>query len=64
VQHAYLSVDQYGTEAAAVTVAIMVGSAGPPEKKITLTIDHPFLFAIVDKPSQTILFLGKVVNPA
>jgi len=30
---------------------------------VILTIDHPFLFAIVDKPTGVILFVGKVTNP-
>jgi serine protease inhibitor len=63
LQNAFISVDQYGTEAAAVTMVEMEGAAFPPKEQVTRTIDQPFLFAIVDKPSDVILFLGKVVNP-
>ena len=40
----------------------LVGAA-PPEERIALTIDRPFLFAIVDKWSGAILFLGRVMCP-
>lgn len=62
IQNTSLAVDQYGTEAAAATMGGMF-AGHPPEEEVTLTIDHPFLFAIVDKPSEVILFVGKVTNP-
>ncbi len=62
VQNTFISVDQHGTEAAAATMPVMLG-ATRPRKKVTRIIDRPFLFAIVDKPSDVILFLGKIVNP-
>jgi len=63
LQDTFISVDQHGTEATAVTMALMETGAFPREKLIARTIDQPFLFVIVDKPSDVILFLGKVVNP-
>jgi len=57
---AWISVDEAGTEAAAATTVIMpVGGAGEP---VTLTVDRPFLFAIRDIPTNTILFLGRIVE--
>jgi serine protease inhibitor len=29
----------------------------------TLTLDRPFIFAIVERETGAILFLGRVVNP-
>jgi serpin B len=56
---AYILVNEEGTTAAAVTVLGVTASAMPME----LRIDKPFLFAIIDKPTGTILFLGRVLNP-
>lgn len=63
LQSTYIVVDQHGTEAAAGTLAEMLGAGAPPEEEVTLTIDHPFMFAIVDKPTGVVLFAGKAVNP-
>ena len=54
----YIEVDEEGTRAAAVTV-------GPMEMGISLplVIDHPFLFTIREHESNTILFMGKIMEP-
>lgn len=58
----FVQVDEAGTEAAAVTlVEVSVTSAGPPAE---IRIDRPFLFAIRERLSGTILFIGVVRNPA
>ena len=61
----YVDVDEEGTEAAAVT-SISIGiTMSPDQLKIkVMRIDHPFIFAIREHQSGTILFIGKVVNPA
>lgn len=57
----YLEVDEKGTEAAAVTSARMkVTAAYPREKPVVMRIDRPFLFAIRDCKTKTLLFLGKI----
>jgi serine protease inhibitor len=63
VHQANISVDEKGTEAAAVTVVGMDVSGPPP---ITCTVDakRPFLFAIRDHSTGAILFLGRVVDPS
>jgi serpin B len=62
---AFISLDENGTEAAAATVIIMEAGAAPPEEEpIELRIDRPFLFAIRDVQTGTILFLGRVTNPS
>ncbi|MCJ7811730.1 serpin family protein [bacterium] len=59
----YVQVDEEGTEAAAVTaVEISLTSIGEPAGFI-MRIDRPFLFVIREHHSQTVLFMGKVVNP-
>lgn len=57
---AFVSVDEEGTEAAAATAVTMVESA-PPES-FDLTIDRPFLFCIRDRPTDAVLFLGRVAD--
>jgi serpin B len=63
VHQANISVDEEGTEAAAATAVAMAGS-GPPETPIVMTFDRPFLFALRDRASGAVLFLGQVVDPA
>lgn len=61
VHEAFVAVDERGTEAAAATaVAIGVDSAFPPA---ALTIDRPFIFAILDRPTGATLFVGRVMDP-
>lgn len=60
-QKTYVRVDEEGTEAAAVTVVVMgITSAGPDP---ALVVDRPYLFAIRERLSGTVLFLGTVRNP-
>lgn len=58
----YIKVDERGTEAAAVTgITIGTTSVGPDQN--TFKADHPFVFAIREKDTKSILFIGKVMNP-
>ncbi|MGE0087640.1 MAG: serpin family protein [Desulfococcaceae bacterium] len=61
---AFISVDEAGTEAAAATaVAVLAGSAAPPTP-MELKINRPFIFFIMDRINGTILFMGRMINPA
>jgi serpin B len=62
VKHkSYIKVDERGTEAAAVTgITVEVTSVGPDN---SFRVDHPFVFAIREKDTNAILFVGKVMNP-
>jgi len=61
VHKAFVEVDEKGTEAAAAT-GIVVGTTSVqiPKPPKEFKADHPFLFAIRHKPTNTILFFGKV----
>lgn len=59
VQKTYVKVDEKGTEAAAAT---SVG-IGPTSLPPSLTFDRPFVFAIRERFSGTILFLGVIGDP-
>lgn len=59
VEHeAFVEVDEQGTRAAAATGGEMAGSHGP-----TITVDRPFLYLIRDRGADTILFIGRVIDP-
>ena len=60
---AFLSVNEEGTEAAAATAALMrtIGAISSPS---VFRADHPFLFLIRENSTGSILFLGRVMNPA
>jgi serine protease inhibitor len=58
-QKAFVDVNEAGTEAAAVTV-VGIGVTSAP---MPVRIDRPFVFAIRERLSGTVLFLGKIVKP-
>jgi len=60
IHQAKVDVNEEGTEAAAATAVTML--KGPPPARFVA--DHPFLFLIRDTQTGTILFIGRVVNPA
>jgi serpin B len=62
VHKAFVSVDEAGTEAAAATAVIMKLTAAPAEP-VEMKVDRPFIFLIRDIQTDTILFLGRVVDP-
>jgi serpin B len=59
---AFVSVDEEGTEAAAATAVIMVEMAAVADAT-EMTIDRPFIFMIREKGTNSLLFLGRVMNP-
>jgi serpin B len=59
VHKAFVAVDEEGTEAAA--GAVIIGTTSMPE---SLVIDSPFIFLIRDIQTGSILFMGRVLNPA
>lgn len=63
VHRANISVDEYGTEAAAATGLAFVTSA-PGGKPKSVRADHPFAFVIVETATNTPLFMGSVGDPS
>lgn len=63
-QFSYIKVDEEGTEAAAVTEAVIkVDSAGPDvSTPIEFNMNRPFAYIIRDTQTGTILFMGKVMT--
>lgn len=58
IHAARIEVNEKGTEAAAATVVAESGGAAPPSEGITLVLDRPFLYGIVDLQTGVSLFLG------
>ncbi len=62
-QNSYLGIDEKGTEAAAVTtILIEKTSVGTPVTP-KFICDRPFVLVISERTSNTILFMGKIMNP-
>lgn len=59
-QKAWIEVNEEGTEAAAATIVGVAVCACPPP---VFRADRPFLFAIRERFSGTILFMGQVLDP-
>lgn len=62
-QDTYLGIDEKGTEAAAVTTIGMLASSAGPTQTRQIVCDHPFGIVISEKTSNTILFMGRIMNP-
>jgi serpin B len=60
IHKAVVAVDEEGTEAAAAG-AVIIDTVSMPQQ---FYIDSPFIFLIRDLESGTILFMGRVLNPA
>ena len=62
IHKAFVDVNEEGTEAAAATAVAMKFLSAPAPPPV-FRVDHPFLFLIRHNSSESILFLGRVVNP-
>jgi serpin B len=64
MQEAQLSVDESGSEATAATIVrgLVTGLSEDPIP--VFRADHPFFLVIRDRPSGTLLFLGRLMDPA
>jgi serpin B len=59
---ARVDVNETGVEAAAATAVVVKRKASPAEVTV-VRFDRPFVFALRDNRTGSILFLGQVVNP-
>jgi len=61
----FIDLDEAGTEAAAATAVVMMRLTALPveEDPLTVRFDRPFIYAIYDHPTDTILFLGRLLDP-
>jgi serpin B len=63
IHEAFVNVTEKGTEAAAATAAVAEDSLADPTSPPAFRADHPFVFLIRHRHSDSILFLGRVVRP-
>jgi serpin B len=64
IHKAFVDVNEEGTEAAAATAVVMKKMCEEPYHEPTFfRADHPFLFFIRDNTTNSILFMGRIVNP-
>jgi serpin B len=65
IHKAYVDVNEEGTEAAAATAVTMRAMAmRAPNLAPVFRADHPFVFLIRDHASNSILFMGRMADPA
>ena len=61
IHKTHIELDKNGTKAAAVTAVVFEKSSlSPDDKRKTVKLDHPFVYAIIDNESGIPLFIGTV----
>ncbi|MBU9719956.1 MULTISPECIES: serpin family protein [Bacillaceae] len=63
LQNAFITVDEEGTEAGAVTVVEMA-AGGVPTSNFHMNVNRPFLFRIIHEETGVVMFIGNVVDPS
>jgi serine protease inhibitor len=60
-----LSVDEKGTEVVATMIAggVVGGIEGSPPPPFRMIVNRPFFFAISDRKTKAILYMGAIVEP-
>jgi serpin B len=61
-QKTFVDINEEGTEAAAVTVAGVVPTCACPPVPVAMRVDRPYIFAIREQFSGTLLFMAKIVR--
>jgi len=63
IHKTYVDVNEEGTEAAAVTEVGMKATAARPDETFFMEVNKPFYFAIVDRETSELLFMGIILEP-
>jgi len=63
LHQAFVNVNEAGTEAGAAT-AVPLTLTSVPETDVVVEVDRPFVYFIRDRPTQAVLFVGRVVDPS
>ncbi|WP_146655266.1 serpin family protein [Labilithrix luteola] len=59
----FLAIDENGTEAAAATAVIGEKASADIDEPVAVNIDRPFITAIIDRQTKTLVFLGRILEP-
>lgn len=59
----FVQIDEEGTEAAAVTVVVISSTSVGGNNGFYMRVDRPYFFVLHDTHSNTILFIGQIVQP-
>ena len=63
---AFIEIDEKGGEAAAATAVVMKlkceGCGGGAPRDYYFTVDHPFLYMIIEKSTGAAIFMGRVTE--
>lgn len=62
VHKAFVEVDEKGTEAAAATAVVMELASMPMDVPV-FKADHPFIFIIRERVTESVLFMGRLADP-
>ena len=64
IHKTYIDVNETGTEAAAATaITFFTTASGAPDTRKYFNVDRPFIFAISEKTTGSILFIGEIRKP-
>jgi serine protease inhibitor len=64
IHQAFIETNEEGTEAAAATVVEIRATSMGPDTPLLIDVNHPFIYFIRETTTNTILFMGRVVDPA
>jgi serpin B len=64
IHKAFIEVNEQGTEAAAATAAVIGLKSSLREEPVRFTADHPFIYFLIDRQTDCIIFTGRLVKPS
>jgi len=64
IHKAFVEVNEEGTQAAAATAVVVNRMLAVRHRSVDFRADHPFLFLIRNRATGTILFIGRLTDPA
>jgi len=63
IHKSFIEVNEEGAEAAAATAVVMIEKSSRVRESIDFNANRPFVFILKDNESNSILFIGAIINP-